>query len=229
MVWAIERRTEPELLDRDGWEVSELTESLRLVSGANRALGGSRLVSRSLAALGPNATVLDVGTGNADLLRGFSKTKTPHTHHVGVDLHPQIVRVAAERGRGMDSVSVLRGDARRLPFPDGSFDAVVSTLMLHHFDREGSIAVLREMGRVARVLVVVGDLERTPWALLGARVLSQTVWRHNRLTRRDGPDSVRRAWTRRELEELAGHAGMEDLRVTRHFPYGILLRGAPCP
>lgn len=225
----MERRTEPELLDREGWDPGELMESLRLVSHANRALGGSRLVARSVAGLGPDATILDVGTGNLDLLRGFSRTKTPRTHHVGVDLHPQIVRVAAERGRSLDSVSVLRGDARHLPFPDNSFDAVVSTLMLHHFDRADSIAVLAEMARVARIRVVVGDLERTPWALLGARVLSRTLWRHNRLTRADGPDSVRRAWTLRELEQLASQASMAEVRITRHFPYGLLLQGTPCP
>lgn len=227
MPWTLDRRTEPELLDRSGWDIGELTESLRLISNVNRTLGGSRLVARALAGLGPAATLLDVGTGNADLLGDLSGSKRPRTHHVGVDLHPQIVRVAARRRRSMDSVSVLQADALRLPFADNSFDAVVSTLMLHHFNRADSIVVLREMCRVARTRVVVADLERTAWALFGARVLSRTLWRHNQLTRSDGPLSVQRAWTRSELEDLAAQTRLGDVSVTRHFPYGLILTGSP--
>lgn len=227
MPWTIDRRSDEELLDRPGWDVDELTESLRLISNVNRTLGGSRLVSQALAGLGSDATLLDVGTGNGDLLSDLCGSKKRHTHHVGVDLHPQIVRVAERRGRTMDSVSVLRADALHLPFADNSFDAVVSTLMLHHFDGPGSIGVLKEMARVALRQVVVADLERTPWALFGARVLSRTVWRHNRLTRLDGPLSVQRAWTRRELADIAAHAGLAGVRVTRHFPYGLILNGSP--
>lgn len=227
MPWTIEQRSQEELLDQPGWDDDELRESLRLISNVNRTLGGSRLVSEALAGLGSDATLLDVGTGNADLLGDLGRNKKRHTHHVGVDLHPQIVRMAERRGRTMDSVSVLRADAQRLPFADNSFDAVVSTLMLHHFDGPGSITVLKEMARVARRKVVVADLERTPWALFGARILSRTVWRHNRLTRLDGPLSVQRAWTRRELSDIAAHSGLARVRVTRHFPYGLVLDGTP--
>src|SRR3546814_14687914 len=42
------------------------------------------------------------------------------------------------------------GDARSLPFPDGSFDAVVSINTLHNLPRDGVIAALREIMRVTR-------------------------------------------------------------------------------
>src|SRR3546814_137018 len=42
------------------------------------------------------------------------------------------------------------GDARSLPSPDGSFDAVVSINTLHNLPRDGVIAALREIMRVTR-------------------------------------------------------------------------------
>ncbi|MBI5362595.1 MAG: class I SAM-dependent methyltransferase [Planctomycetes bacterium] len=50
---------------------------------------------------------------------------------------------------------LVRGDAARLPFADGSFDVVLSIRFLFHVPRELRPAILREMARVARRCVVV--------------------------------------------------------------------------
>jgi len=50
-----------------------------------------------------------------------------------------------------DRVEVLDGDARELPFPDGSFDLVVSNLALHNIrDTDERAVALREAVRVLR-------------------------------------------------------------------------------
>jgi SAM-dependent methyltransferase len=56
-------------------------------------------------------------------------------------------RVAEELGVEAD---FLVGDARHLPFPDGSFDVVFSYGVLQHFSEADAVAAIREMGRVVR-------------------------------------------------------------------------------
>jgi hypothetical protein len=85
------------------------------------------------------------------------------------------------------------------------------------------VRCLRELARVSRRAVVVSDLERSLPNWLGALVLGATVWRGNRLTRHDGPLSVRRSFTAAELVELAERAGFTGARAYRHFPWRLIL------
>jgi SAM-dependent methyltransferase len=55
------------------------------------------------------------------------------------------------RAAGVDGrAEVKPGDMRELPFPDASFDAVISAYAVDHLDREGAARTLREASRVLR-------------------------------------------------------------------------------
>src|SRR5262249_33437237 len=118
-------------------------------------------------------------------------------------------------------------DALRLPFADRTFDAAYTVLTLHHFEDPSAVALLREMARVVRRLVVVNDLERSRAAWLGARALAATVWRRNRITRNDGPLSVRRAFAPPALRGLARQAGLRRPRVARRVAFRLVLEAEP--
>lgn len=170
--------------------------------------------------------ILDVGTGNgrvlsetADWVRGRGRSVTA----IGIDMHPEIVPLA----RGHPRAHAVRGDGLRLPFADDAFDVAITTLTLHHFDAQAAVALLREMARVARSRVIVSDLERSRLHYLGARLLAETVWRGNALTRNDGPISVLRSFTSPELADLAREAGLADVRVRRVHPFRLVMEGRP--
>lgn len=222
------RAFQAELLDAPHHDPEELAHSLGQVAQVNRWLGGNRALKRHLApwlrAL-PDASVLDVGTGNGATLRdvlAWSRRRGVTWSGVGVDLGRQTTALASEAG----SVVVL-GDALTLPFADDAFDVALCTLTLHHFRDDDAVALVREMARVSRSVVLVNDLERTRLNHLGARALAATVWRSNRLTRHDGPLSVRRSFTAAELAEVGRRAGLAGARVRRHFPWRIVLDGGP--
>jgi SAM-dependent methyltransferase len=89
---------------------------------------------------------------------------------VAIDIDPHMTRAAAARLHEFPNVSVKTADATAMPFPDGSFDSVVSCLMLHHIiDWERAVA---EVARVLRPggLFVGYDLVRTPLASLFHRL-----------------------------------------------------------
>jgi ubiquinone/menaquinone biosynthesis C-methylase UbiE len=88
--------------------------------------------------------VLDIGCGTGQLATRIHKG-LPAAAIVGCDFSAGMLERAAARA---DAINWVRGDAGRLPFHDGSFDAVVSTEAFHWFpDQERA---LRELYRVLR-------------------------------------------------------------------------------
>ena len=139
------------------------------------------------------------------------------------DAHPQMVELARRACAGWPQITVERADVLSLPYADRSFDGATLAMTLHHLEGDDAVRSLRELVRVSRRAVVVSDLERSLLNWLGALALGATVWRGNRLTRHDGPLSVRRSFTARELERLAHDAGFAGARVYRHVPFRVVL------
>lgn len=227
------RAGEAELLDEEGHDPRELIRSLELVDGVNRWLGGRRALRRHLEPLdggGRRLRVLDVGCGAGHALLALRAAWAGPGRAgllVGVDRHPEIASLAGENVDDAERVVVVRADALRLPFATGAFDLAICTLTLHHFSGDDAVGVLREMARVSRLRVLVNDLERHVLNYVAARILALTVWRRSPVTRHDGPLSVRRSFTRSELLRLGEEAGLEDVRVRRHFPFRLVLEGRP--
>ena len=94
--------------------------------------------------------VLDVAAGTGDLTVALAKAM-PQCGVTGVDLSEAMLAIAREKARraGLDGrLTFLCGDAERLDFPDGEFDAVTVAFGVRNF---GDIpAGLRDMRRVLR-------------------------------------------------------------------------------
>jgi ubiquinone/menaquinone biosynthesis C-methylase UbiE len=113
------------------------------------AITAAELTARFVDAVegGPEATVLDVACGPGIVTVGIAaKAKAV----VGFDLTPEMLRQAQDRcaKAGRSNVTFQQGSAAALPFPEHSFEGVVTRLSVHHFDAPQ--AVLAEMARVAK-------------------------------------------------------------------------------
>lgn len=228
----LSRRLEhaPELLDEPAHAPGELEQSLAQVAEVNRMLGGTRAVLRALrpfATPGSELRVLDIGTGSADIplaIARWAARRSVQVRIVATDVHPQMRRIAAAGTAPFARViSVEDADALALPYGDDDFDVALLSLTLHHFDGDDPITVLREAARVTRRAIIVNELERCRANWYGARLLAHTRWRGNRLTRHDGPLSVRRAFTPGELHTLARRAGLRVMSLRRRFFYRLVL------
>lgn len=222
------RRHLPELLDADDVSVTDAARSARALSRINLGLGGDRALRQHLRGLrrARGVEVLDVGAGRGDLplrLGAWARRGGGRWRIVILDRHPVLSRMAREQLREAGDGTVVRGDALRIPFRDDSFDVVTCNLVLHHFRDTEAVALLREMGRVARQRVIVNDLERNRVHYAAVRVLAATIWRRDPITRTDAPRSVLQAFTRQELADLARRAGLAPGSVRRHFPYRLVL------
>jgi ubiquinone/menaquinone biosynthesis C-methylase UbiE len=201
-----------ELLDGRLDDASTLRGNLRDLARVNRLLGGVRLSAWAIDRLaGDSGRVLDVGTGGADIPRALAGLWA----FTAIDSRPEVV-AQARTFQGSAPVELAIADGLRLPWPDDSFDVVHSSLVLHHLDPLAAVTFLRESRRVARHGVVVNDLDRAIVYWLGALLLGRVATR-NRFTRRDGPLSVRRAYTVREVGDLLRVAGLRPIAARRAF------------
>ncbi len=94
--------------------------------------------------------VLDVGCGTGRLLISAA-ARFPGAELVGVDAAPQMVEQARASAADRSSIRFQLAGAEELPFPDGRFDLVFSTLTFHHWSDQA-----KAVAEVARVLAPGG-------------------------------------------------------------------------
>jgi ubiquinone/menaquinone biosynthesis C-methylase UbiE len=90
-------------------------------------------------------SVLDIGCGTGQLLRRASR-HFPEATLTGVDAAEDMVRVAQAAVPAGAPVSFVEAFAEHLPFDDGAFDLVTTTMSFHHWADQP--AALREVRRV---------------------------------------------------------------------------------
>lgn len=152
-------------------------------------------------ALGPEATVLEIGAGTGKVTRHL----VPLARTVlASDIAPGMLAWGRARNGLRDAVVA---DAHRLPFADGAFDAVVAMNALSYcVDKDRALAevrrVLRPGGRL--ILIDMNYLLFVPYLLLGLK-----EWRKARLWTRQLLQSTPWGWRRRLRA-----AGFEMLRGT---------------
>src|SRR3954470_9813367 len=118
-------------------------------------------------------TVLDVGCGRGLFLVAAARRLTRGGRAVGIDLwnaqdlagnNPDATLRNARLEGVADRVEVKTGDARQLPFPDATFDTVLSSVALHNIYHEPGRR--QAAGEIARVLkpggrVLIVDIRHT--------------------------------------------------------------------
>lgn len=217
------RATRQEILDQTVLDEAELQGSLRDLERLNRWFGGTAAVLGELERFqesdGGDARlrILDAGTGGADIPRAIVRWAWRRGFRVEIvacERHPQVARAARERCRSFPEIQIVEGDLLAARWPAGCFDFALCSLTLHHFDDREAVVLLQRLAQAARKAVIVSDLERSPVALAGVWAATRLLSR-NRMTRHDGPLSVRRAFRPEELIELGARAGVRLIRCYR--------------
>lgn len=141
---------------------------------SERHEGPLRDAGLALLAAVPGERVLELGPGTGHALLAVSRAVGPAGRAVGVDRSTGMLAVARARLAAAGArAGLVRGDARRLPLPDGAFDATFACFTVELSDDAGIAAVLGEVRRVSRP---------------GARLVVVTM------ADGDGPTVVRRAY-----------------------------------
>jgi hypothetical protein len=225
--WAAEA---DELLDDPGADAGDVVASLRDIARINRVFGGASAAAARLdeflagLAAGSTVTLLDVGTGAADIPREAARRAARRgitLQCFGLERHPAAAREAARAG----GVAALLADGGALPFRSRSVDLVLCAKLLHHLPGAAGLQLLRELDRVARLAVVVADIRRSALAAAGIWLASFPM-RFHPATRRDGVISVFRGFSGDELRGICAQAGVQAA-VKRHPGWSLTAAWRP--
>lgn len=237
-----EREQSAEILDDPSVNPADRARSLSDVERSNVLFGGRRAAMLALRPLfdelvqslparqpgtiadRPQATLLDVGTGLADLpwrAREIARRRGLELRTIGVDGAPSLVGAARAR-----LTHAVCGNALTLPFPDGSVDIVLCSQLLHHFERARALEVIAELDRVARHRVIISDLRRS-WLAATGFSLAAIALRFHPITRHDGRISVLRGFTEGELGGMVVTATGVQPAIRRRLGYRLTASWTP--
>jgi ubiquinone/menaquinone biosynthesis C-methylase UbiE len=102
------------------------------------------------AGLGPRMDVLDLGSGTGTLAI-WAKQRAPEARIRGLDGDPAIIAQAVRKAaRAGVEIPFDEGLSYELPYEDGSFDRVLSSLFFHHLVRHDKERTIAEIVRVLR-------------------------------------------------------------------------------
>jgi ubiquinone/menaquinone biosynthesis C-methylase UbiE len=208
----------PELLDSDAGTPAEIATSLRDLWRINCWFGGvstsTGLVRRIAERSGRRElSLLEVAAGSGELPRAMSKRLVRN----GVQLRVSLLDKAPAHLNG--AANAVIADALAIPYRDCAVDVVSSNLFLHHLDPEDVVRFVGEALRVCRIAVLINDLRRSRLHL--AAVYAGLPLFRSRLTRHDGPASVRRAYSVSELRAMLKQTGAAQVDISRHYFFRI--------
>jgi ubiquinone/menaquinone biosynthesis C-methylase UbiE len=169
--------------------------------------------------------ILDVGTGTGQIPIELCRQSTP-AEVVAIDLAEHMLAVGRENVRAaglQERIRLERQDAKKLPYADGRFAAVISNSIVHHIPDPGR--VLAEMVRVLRPggTLLVRDLLRPSDEAAIQHIVRTYAGDANDHQRQMFADSLHAALTLVELRELVASLGCNpaDIEQTsdRHWTW----------
>lgn len=210
---------------------AELKDALDFLTASNSFLGGWAVL-RDRLEIWSRAwdkrkiiTMLDVGTGAADLpirILSWGRRRRFNIKIVGIDTDPKVLELARQRNEGEESLALINADLKTFATLGGRFDYVLGSLFLHHLPHAELVNSLKLCDGLAIKGMLFSDLRRCAAAYAGVSALTCMA---GRVSRNDGPLSVRRAFLPGELETAAQDAGLRYLRVRRGPMFRLTLAG----
>jgi ubiquinone/menaquinone biosynthesis C-methylase UbiE len=213
------RILEPEVMDSEA--------DAREYDSMDHASVNAVFVADLAAVLPPNASIeiLDLGAGTAQIPIALCR-RIPNVRIVAVDAAESMLTLARRNvaAAGLsDRIELVFADAKRLPFSDGTFSAVISNSIVHHIAEPAG--VLAEAVRVAQLnaLQFHRDLARPKDEATLEHLVATYAGSSTAYQRRLFSESLRAATTLDEMQSLITRLGFDPSSVAttsdRHWTW----------
>ena len=172
--------------------------------------------------------VLDMGTGTAQIPIELCRQHDSATV-LAIDLAQHMLDVGNTNviAAGFSNrITLEKVDAKKLPYADGRFPAVISNSIIHHIPEPKSC--IAEMARVADrgAVIFVRDLMRPNSDAEVQHIVDTYAGNENDHSRQMFDDSLRAALSLTEMQDLVGEFGFDAAQVTatsdRHWTWSAI-------
>ena len=230
------RQRASEMEDMDDFSVKgeALEGALRYLAFVNRFLGGHQIIIRSLkrtfqklswTGVSAGAHLADLGCGGGDTLLKVAKWSEKQNLDLkltGIDANPHILAFAQENTQMHPEINYIEGDFLTKDFDWKPYQVVLCSLILHHFEEEKIVALLRQVPK--GTLVIINDLQRHWLAYYLFQVLCFFSLAPP-MAKKDGAISIRKGFQRKELESLLKRSNVSRYELSWRwaFRYQLIL------
>tara|TARA_R110000868_G_scaffold338866_1_gene599604 strand:+ start:508 stop:1221 length:714 start_codon:yes stop_codon:yes gene_type:complete len=187
-----------------------LHRTLDTLANINKWLGGNKVTLNGLKKVlkyhpkKEPLTIIDLGCGSGDMLRkvaSFGKKGGYTFRLIGIDANKDAMVYARQLSKNYPEISFTDCDVFSEEFESLTYDVVLSTLFLHHFDENQIINLLSSLKKRAKLGIVVNDLHRHPMAYYLFKMVCLTI--KNKMIIEDGLTSILRGFKRKDLEKFS--------------------------
>jgi ubiquinone/menaquinone biosynthesis C-methylase UbiE len=166
--------------------------------------------------------VLDVGTGFGMLAITLAQ-RNPNVEVIGLDISNKMAeagKTVVERKELSQRVSFVIADAKKMPFDDNYFDAIISYGSLHHWLEPER--VFNEINRVRKPdgIIYIADLKRDQPRLPLWFLYMVVRLRANKRMADEMVNSVNSSYTPTEIKQILDKTTISNWQPCHHF-YGI--------
>lgn len=215
----MKRSYQAELMDNFSIQDERIDIALNELKVINKYLGGILTTKTALkhfvSSNDEKLFLLDIGSGSSDNLLAI-KNKYQNLQIFSVDRNLRVLKAS-------DNLTIkINSDAFRLPLKNQSCDIVHAALFLHHFKEEEIKILLEEFLRVAKRGIIINDLRRSLFALMGIKILT-LLFSKSEMVKNDAPLSVKRGFNKLGLLKLLSEMEIKNFIIRKKWAFRWML------
>lgn len=211
----MKRSHEAEIMDDFSIQDERIDRALTELKIINKYLGGISTTKSALRyfvqSKKEELRILDIGSGASDNLLAATN-KYPNLQILSIDKN---LRALSSSENLLEKIN---SNAFELPFKNNSCDIVHTALFLHHFSEEQILILLKEFLRIAKKGIIINDLQRSFFALLGIKILT-VLFSNSEMVINDAPLSVKRGFTKQEILKLISDVGVINFVIKKKWAF----------
>ena len=205
-----QRSSQTEIMDDLALEGDLLRDTLDQLARINYWLGGNRpsigALKKMIRKMPDNQeiTIVDVGCGGGDMLRvvaDFGRKNKRNFKLIGIDANEFIINYAREKTVKYPEIEYISQNIFSDEFKKLNYDIAMFNLVLHHFNDDQILQLLKFISSKARLGVIVNDLHRSALAYYLFWVICLAI--SNPMAREDGLISILRGFKKKDLIDFA--------------------------
>jgi len=218
----LKRSFDKEIMDDFSISDKRIVDALDELKLVNKYLGGIQTSKAGIRTLlnhrrNKPVKILDVGSGSSDIFE--NRNRFPYKLEIiSLDRNKKICEVI----KSSNNAHPVFGDVLSLPIAQSSVDIVHASLFLHHFNEDEITEIIKAMLSAAKSGIIINDLRRTVFALLGIKILT-AFFSKSVMVKNDAPLSVKRGFVKAELINVLKKSGIRNYEIKRKWAFRWLI------